>query len=166
MEAYQRPVICIIAVDTSARPQRVLLQRRVKPADDTPYGGFFELPQGKVNCNESLEAAARRELSEETGLELAGLIRGGESSFRDGLWESSALYTAHPLICVVDTIQNHLGIAVVAEVRGRCRETREAVHHQWLTVDEISDLVTTGAVFPLNVAMLEEFIKVSRGATG
>jgi 8-oxo-dGTP pyrophosphatase MutT (NUDIX family) len=164
LEPYQRPIVCIIAVDPSAEPLRVLLQRRTKADDDTPYGGCFELPQGKVNRNESLDEAARRELFEETGLELARLICGGESSFHEGGWESSSLYTAHPLICVVDTVQNHLGMAVVAEVRGRCRETAEATQHQWLTLDEISDLISQGTVFPINVPMLEEFFKLSRGA--
>ncbi|WP_167493129.1 NUDIX hydrolase [Micromonospora ureilytica] len=161
MELFQRPIICIIATDTGSQPQRVLLQRRVKSRDDTPYSGYFELPQGKVNHNESLEGAARRELSEETGLDLGPLLAGGESPYDAGSWKTSNLLTSHPLICVADTIQNHLGIAVVAEVQGTPYATSEAAQHRWCTFTEVTNLVNRRAIFPLNIPMLQEFMRVA-----
>jgi ADP-ribose pyrophosphatase YjhB (NUDIX family) len=48
---------------------RVLLIKRRKP----PRAGTWSIPGGRQRLGETLEAAARREVYEETGLELAGL---------------------------------------------------------------------------------------------
>ena len=48
---------------------RLLLIRRAKP----PYEGCFALPGGHVEVGETVEAACRRELFEETGLRVRDL---------------------------------------------------------------------------------------------
>ena len=50
--------------------ERVLLLRR--PVDDF-RGGTWELPSGKVEPDEGLDAALRREVAEETGLSVASV---------------------------------------------------------------------------------------------
>ena len=45
---------------------RVLITERV---DDGPFHGMWEFPGGKINGDESLEAALRRELIEEIGVD-------------------------------------------------------------------------------------------------
>ncbi len=57
-----RPILC--ASIALFRGDRVLLAERVKP----PGAGRFSLPGGLVEVGESLEAAALRELLEETGV--------------------------------------------------------------------------------------------------
>lgn len=65
---YPRPALTVDCVvfgfDAQATLQVLLIQR-----DLPPYAGQWALPGGFVHLQESLEAAARRELQEETGVD-------------------------------------------------------------------------------------------------
>jgi 8-oxo-dGTP diphosphatase len=64
---HPRPTLTVdVIVLTGESPPRVLLIRR----RDDPFAGAWALPGGYVNHEEPLEAAARRELREETSLEV------------------------------------------------------------------------------------------------
>src|SRR5437868_5126517 len=63
---YPRPAVTVDVVIVSKENEpRVLLIRR----KHDPFAGMWALPGGFIDMDESLEAAARRELSEETGVE-------------------------------------------------------------------------------------------------
>lgn len=75
----QKPVLGVAAVIWNDR-REVLLIRRTKE----PRKGQWSLPGGKVEFGESLENAARREVREETGLEIALLgVAGIAETFLD-----------------------------------------------------------------------------------
>lgn len=64
-----RPIVGIGIVVLRADPPAVLLVRRGKP----PNLGSWTLPGGAQELGETAEAAARRELAEETGLQVGPL---------------------------------------------------------------------------------------------
>ena len=65
----QRPVVCVSAL--VQRNAEVLLVRRGRP----PGAGRWALPGGQVERGERLEAAAIREIREETNLDIADLAQ-------------------------------------------------------------------------------------------
>jgi 8-oxo-dGTP diphosphatase len=67
---YQRPAVTVDAVIvTNEEKPRVLLIRRRRD----PFAGKWAIPGGFVDMDETLEAAARRELREETGVRVKHL---------------------------------------------------------------------------------------------
>lgn len=67
---YPRPAVTVDVVLVSREDEpRVLLIRRKKD----PYAGRWAIPGGFLEMEEPLEAGARRELREETGLEVGPL---------------------------------------------------------------------------------------------
>jgi 8-oxo-dGTP diphosphatase len=63
---YPRPSVTVdVVIVSDEKDPRVLLIRR----KHDPFAGMWALPGGFVEMEESLEAAARRELHEETGVE-------------------------------------------------------------------------------------------------
>jgi ADP-ribose pyrophosphatase YjhB (NUDIX family) len=104
-----------------------------------------------------LEKAASRELTEETGLSLVNIASGAEKPYPQ-VAPSSELSVFHPVVCVIDAIQNHIGIAIVVIAEGELASTKEASSHGWHTASEVLELLAQGRVFPLNVPMLKEFL--------
>lgn len=67
---YPRPSVTVdLIVVTRERKPRVLLIRRAH----APFAGMWAIPGGFVDMDEALEAAARRELREETGVKAGEL---------------------------------------------------------------------------------------------
>ena len=69
---YPRPAVTVdVAIISDEAEPRVLLIRR----KHDPFAGMWALPGGFIEMNEPLEAAARRELYEETGVEAEQLTQ-------------------------------------------------------------------------------------------
>jgi len=67
---YPRPSLTadLLLITNEDRPRVLLIRRKHEP-----FAGCWAFPGGFVNENEPLEAAARRELKEETGVEVEHL---------------------------------------------------------------------------------------------
>ena len=67
---WPRPSVTadLVLITQESRPRVLLVKRK-----DDPFAGHWAFPGGFLNENEPIETAARRELKEETGLEVESL---------------------------------------------------------------------------------------------
>ena len=91
---YPRPALTVdLVVATRESAPRVLLIRRKKD----PFAGSWAIPGGFVDENEKLADAARRELREETGLDVSDLEQlytAGDPGRDPRGWTVSVVYLA------------------------------------------------------------------------
>ncbi len=67
---YPRPAVTvdIVVITREASPRLLLIRRKHEP-----FAGMWALPGGFIEMEETLEASARRELEDETGIRVAEL---------------------------------------------------------------------------------------------
>lgn len=100
------------------RDDKVLLIKR----GSEPFKGFWALPGGHVDWDETVEDAVRREVQEETGLAVTSLELIGVLSKPE----------RHPKQCV--------SVAYVAQTTGDVKVGDDAVEFQWADVEELPEL--------------------------
>jgi 8-oxo-dGTP diphosphatase len=72
--AYPRPAVTVdlVLVSKEETPRVLLIRRK-----HDPFAGYWALPGGFIEMEETLEESARRELREETGLDTGALTQLG-----------------------------------------------------------------------------------------
>jgi ADP-ribose pyrophosphatase YjhB (NUDIX family) len=113
--------------------ERVLLVRRARP----PQPGRWTVPGGGVELGETLEAAALRELGEETGLgcTLGPIVEVLDRVVRDGDGKIEYHYVILDFVGTRPT--------------GQLRAGSDAGEARWVTLAELSRLDTTDGLEPV-----------------
>jgi ADP-ribose pyrophosphatase YjhB (NUDIX family) len=114
---------------------RVLLVRRSRP----PGEGLWAVPGGRVGLGETLQAAAAREVREETGLE----VEVGEV-----IWAGESIGPGHP------PAWHYVIIDFLGRVTGGSLQVGDdAAEVAWVALDEIGDYAMP-ATMPMMLARL------------
>ena len=137
----------------------VLLQRRDKPGE--VVRGRFEVPSGRWRAGETAEEAVRREVLEETGLEVEAVL--APPARRVHADPSRPFEVIEPLAVTVGVAGAYpaLHLAFVCVARGRpLARPGESADPRWYPVDEVRSLLEdparfTGPALAILTAFLE-----------
>lgn len=127
--AFEKPGVTVDCVVFDDRDRLLLIRRR-----NPPFAGKFALPGGFVDPSETTEAAARRELAEETGLDARALrlVRVYSKPGRDPRgWTISIAY----LVTADDHVPVAGDDAAEVEFRADWRELDLAFDHNEIARD-------------------------------
>ncbi|MFH1401234.1 MAG: NUDIX hydrolase [Nanoarchaeota archaeon] len=143
-EVCNLPTVCAIIERTRDGVKEVLIQTRWKPDADPRYSGRIEIPAGLIEPYEDVYAALRREVKEETGLEVVNVLADQRGRlFSDGKDEA---FTFKPFCCFQQLKDGKpwLGFAFICQVDDAVPvpQADEVRDIRWVSIDELDRLTT------------------------
>ncbi len=163
-----RAVVSAIIEKIENGERYVFVQTRWKPETSPTYLGVLEIPAGGIDSYENVYDAVRREVREETGLEITRFIGDEQTPVMESrLGDSSIAF--RPFLCQQVLATNGglpwVGFVFRCEAGGEIvAQQSEAKDPRWMTIDELDDIVTNAPeqVFSLQLATLRYYIDTVR----
>jgi len=158
-EKFSIPTVAFIVEreDTETPETQILIQKRFKPESDPKYTGVYELPAGKIREFEDIRESARRELKEETGLELETL----EIAHTETLDHQGDKSFAFVPFCCEQMLKGpypYIGFVFLVKAKGEVKETREAKEAKWVNTNEIRELIKRGEFHPYHIGAIRMYL--------
>lgn len=139
----------------------LLIQERFK--EDRPQeNGLIEIPAGKIRAFENIYDCLRREIKEETGLEVTEIKGENESQVCDSNGYKVITYTP---FSSTQNLQGTYPIMVqvfICTVIGNiCAESDEARNFRWIALKELDELLEKEEknFYPMHIATLKKYLK-------
>jgi 8-oxo-dGTP diphosphatase len=159
-----RAVVSAIIEKVEDGKRYVFMQTRWKPEASPTYLGVLEIPAGGIDGYENAYDAVKREVREETGLEITRFIDDEQTPVmhtRPG----DASIAFRPFLCqqVLETNGGlpWVGFVFRCEATGTIEmQTSEAKDPRWVSIDELDDILRTTPekVFSLQFATLRYYV--------
>jgi len=160
MEQFSIPAAGGIIVSEIDNEEHILMQTRVKP--NAQYeDGLLEIPAGKIQAFENIFDALKREIKEETGLDVIEILGENQSAIYEG--NSYKVINFLPFSCA----QNLTGcypimvFIFICRVQGELLEfSDESKNLKWTPVSEIRRLLSDSAeiFYPMHINTLKKYI--------
>lgn len=160
-ELFAKPAVSAIIEKTEHGKRYILLQRRQKK-DGGETNGLFEIAGGKIREYENIFDALRREVWEETGLEVTRIF--GEETCERGGVGGAEVISFEPFC----TVQNLSGIYSLIMHTFICRaegeplqSTNETADIHWEPIEGVKQMleVTPEKIFPMDILPLKKYLK-------
>lgn len=161
MERFAIPGAGAIIRRSDSGYERILLQERCKK--DAPLeNGLLEIPAGKIREFESVFDTIRREVKEETGLEIVKIEGEEEASFH--VANGYRVLNFKPFSCS-QNLEGSYPIMVfifICTAEGLLlRDSNEAKNYMWVGKDELSKMLeeTPERIYPMHMDTLHAYLK-------
>jgi len=160
LEKFAIPGVGEIIEKEISGEYNILIQERSKEGSSIEEG-MIEIPAGKIREFENIFDCLRREVYEETGLEVVE-IEGEQDSFTiESNGYKVLSYT--PFFCA-QNIEGTYPIMVqvfICKVRGKLLlESEEAKNMRWISIDELEELVNNHIekIYPMHIGTLRKYL--------
>lgn len=162
MEVFAKPGAAAIIERNIDGVAHVLIQERFK--EDIPCeNGLIEIPAGKIREFENIFDCLRREVKEETGLEIT--VIQGEKDAKIFKNHNYKVLTYIPFICAQNT-DGHYPIMVeifLCKAKGNIlQNSDEAKNFRWTSLKDLNDLLLNREddFYPMHFVALKKYIQV------
>ena len=161
MELLAKPGVGGIIEQTLNGVQYILIQERFK--DDAPLeSGMIEIPAGKIREFENIFDCLRREIFEETGLEVIEIEGEHESAIIENNGYKVLSYI--PFACS-QNIKGDYPIMVqtfICRVKGNIiSQSNETKNVRWVSLDALKEMLLNQeeSFYPMHITTLKRYIK-------
>lgn len=159
-----RAIVSAIIEKVEDGKRYIFMQTRWKPQVSPNYSGVLEIPAGAIDSYENVYEAVKREVREETGLEITRFIDDEQTPVmytRPG----DASIAFRPFLCqqVLETNGGlpWVGFVFRCEAEGEIdMQSSEAKDPRWISLDELDEIIRTAPekIFSLQLATLRYYI--------
>lgn len=160
MEELSKPGVGGIIECKIDHDSYILIQERYK--DDAPLeNGMIEIPAGKVREYENIYDCLRREIKEETGLDVTEIVGEAESTIYDANGYKVLNYT--PFSCS-QNIKGYYPIMVqvfICKAEGNLlKKTNETQNLRWVSLTELKEQLKNHekSFYPMHVSTLNKYL--------
>lgn len=129
------------------------------------YSGMIEIPAGCIDSYENVYDALKREVKEETNLDIVRIV----DDYRGEVIEPRAgdrAFVFKPFVCQQALETNNglpwVGFVFLCEVQGEViTDMSEAKNPRWVSISELQALIEheSNTIFPLQLPVLSYFIE-------
>jgi 8-oxo-dGTP pyrophosphatase MutT (NUDIX family) len=160
-----RAIISAILLKNQGNEKKIFLQTRWKPKTSPTYSGMLEIPAGGIDSYENVYNSLRREVKEETNLDIVKILNDYQGEIVEPRKNDKA-FIFRPFICQQALETNNglpwIGFVFLCEVTGELKINEdEAKDPIWVSIKELENIVNNKpeSVFPLQLPVLKYFVE-------
>ena len=162
MEHFMKPGVGGIIERTINGTTYILVQERYK--DDAPLEeGLIEIPAGKIREFENIYDCLRREINEETGLDVVEIEGESDSTILESNGYKVLSYEPFASSQNIEGAYPIMVQVFICRVKGNLvTSTNETRFIRWITLEELKDLLENqwNRFYPMHVNTLRKYIKL------
>lgn len=159
-ETFAIPAVGALIRKRIGDDEYILVQTRKKNNGDG-MDGLLEIPAGKIREYENIFEALKREVWEETGLQITSILGEDESRFLDVEGKKTIVFSPY---CVTQNLSDAYSIILstfLCEAEGELLErTNETENIRWMKREELKEIVEKKpeSMFLMHVHALRKYL--------
>jgi len=159
-ERFQIPGVAAIIVKEALGIKQILIQERAK-IDEPAERGLIEIPAGKIREYENIFDTLRREVFEETGLNVTTIV--GKDSADIVQQRDYKVISVEPFYISQNMSGSYLKIITtfLCQVEGELvAKSDESENIRWIAIDDLRTLLLSQPekFYPMSISVLKKYI--------